>query len=326
MPVSEHGDSKGKSFDVPIIPFESSSDKDTYLSDVSERDKPWDKHRGNADIVSSHYRRSGMDSYSQRVNFCSQFLDFKLVPDLSEGELRLKLSSAKFCRVRHCPVCQWRRSLMWRAKAFEALPLVVEKYPKNRWLFVTLTLKNCLLTDLRQTLEWINYSFKKLTKRKSFPGLGWIKSVEVTRGKDGKTAHPHLHILMMVKPSYFTYGYLSQKKWCELWQHCLQVDYQPVLDIQAVKPNRSPTSLLTEVIKYQTKESDLIRDPDWFAEYVKQMHRTRAISIGGCLKPYFKALEQEPEDLIGEDTEETAVDEGHLYFGWKYKEKRYKMI
>jgi len=214
---------------------------------------------------------------------------------------------------------------MWRAKAFEALPLVVDKYPKHRWLFVTLTLKNCLLTELKQTLEHINYSFKKLTKRKGFPGLGWIKSVEVTRGKDGKTAHPHLHILMMVNPSYFKVGYLSQKKWCQLWQECLKVDYQPVLDVQAVKPDKSPTSLLSEVIKYQTKESDLIRDPDWFAEYVRQMHGTRAISIGGCLKDYFKALEQEPDDLIGSD-QEGDLDEEHLYFGWKRQEKQYKMI
>jgi hypothetical protein len=187
--------------------------------------------------------------------------------------------------------------------------------------------KNCLLTDLKETLEYINYSFKKLTKRKNFPGLGWIKSVEVTRGKDGKTAHPHLHILMMVNPSYFKSGYLSQQKWCKLWQDCLKVDYQPVLDVQAVKPDKSPTSLLTEVIKYQTKESDLIHDPFWFAEYVKQMQGTRAIAIGGCLKDYFKALEQEPEDLIGKgEDEESEVDEGHLYFGWKKQEKKYKLI
>ncbi|WP_170869787.1 protein rep, partial [Shigella sonnei] len=27
---------------------------------------------------------------------------------------RLRLREAHFCRVRHCPVCQWRRSLMWQ--------------------------------------------------------------------------------------------------------------------------------------------------------------------------------------------------------------------
>jgi hypothetical protein len=29
------------------------------------------------------------------------------------------LSASRFCRVRTCPVCQWRRSLMWKAKAYQ---------------------------------------------------------------------------------------------------------------------------------------------------------------------------------------------------------------
>jgi hypothetical protein len=45
------------------------------------------------------------------------------------------------------------------------------------------------------------------------------------------------------------------------------------------------------------------------------------------LKDFLKDLENEPEDLIGKDNEgEELVDEGHLYFGWKRREKKYKMI
>ena len=318
--------SKRKSFCAPIISScQFDGDSSPALSEISERDKPWDKHRGNADIVSGHYQKAGMSKHSERVTLCSLLLDFKLVPKPEIGELKLKLSSAFFCRVRHCPVCQWRRSLRWKARSFEVLPRVEKDHPKMRWLFLTLTLKNCQLTELRETLEHVNYSFRKLSRRKIFPGVGWIKSVEVTRGKDGKTAHPHLHILMMVKPSYFSCGYISQENWCKLWQSCLKVDYQPILDVQAVKPNKSPTVLISEVIKYQTKESDLIRDPKWFAEYVEQMHKTRAISVGGILQDYFKYLEEEPDDLIGE-SDEDEVDEGHLRFCWKRKEKKYRMV
>lgn len=305
---------------------EKQTTEETALSDLSPRDKPWDKHRKNADTVSDYYRIGCMDKYSERVNLCSQLLDFRLVPDADLGELKLKLSSAKFCRVRHCPVCQWRRSLMWKAKAYQALPKVVEAFPRNRWLFLTLTARNCDLNELRSTLHHLNQSFKRLTERKIFPGLGWIKSVEVTRGRDGQSAHPHLHILMMVKPSFFKKHYLSQKKWCELWQSCLRVDYQPILDVQAVKPDKSPVILLSEVLKYQTKESDLVADPQWFCEYVRQLHKTRAVSVGGLLIDYFRDLEREPEDLIGKDDAETGVDEGHLYFGWEKRDKKYKMI
>jgi plasmid rolling circle replication initiator protein Rep len=116
------------------------------LSDISPKDKPWDKHRGFADTIQSHYNGSKFDRYSQRISFCSQLLEFGLKAAEDET-IQLKLRSAKFCRVRHCPVCQWRRSLMWKAKAYQILPKIVSKYPTHRWLFMTLTQKNVPITD-----------------------------------------------------------------------------------------------------------------------------------------------------------------------------------
>lgn len=323
--VSEKSDRENSS--APILPRKSVSDQEDNapaLSDLSPRDKPWDKHKRNAEIVSEYYQAGRLDRYAQRVSLCAQLLDFRLVPVKEQGELKLKLNGALFCRVRHCPVCQWRRALRWRARAAEMLPKVLVDYPTHRWIFLTLTLKNCPLTELRSTITHMNESFKRLTKLKVFPGVGWIKSVEVTRGKDGRTAHPHIHCLLMVKPSFFKKGYLSKKKWIALWQECLRVDYKPILDVQAIKAESSPGALLSEIIKYQCKESDLIADPEWFLEFVKQMHKLRAVSVGGVLRGYMKKLEEEPEDLIGRDEEED-VDEGHLWFGWRTQSKKYKL-
>lgn len=290
------------------------------LSEISERDKPWDKHRSNTDKASGHYRGSQeFEKYATRMDFCSQLLDFKLAPDTDEGVLKLKLAAARFCRVRHCPVCQWRRSLMWKAKAYKVLPLIVEKYPKHRWLFLTLTLKNCLITELRDTLTWMHESFKRMVKLKDFPAVGWLKSTEVTRGKDG-SAHPHFHCLLLVRPGYFGKNYIKQAQWVEMWQRSLRVDYQPVLDVQAVKQGATPMTLVPELLKYCVKESDLVGDREWFLELTKQMHKMRCVATGGILKEYLRSLEQEPEDLIGEGDEDEP-DEGHLYFGWRQREK-----
>lgn len=304
----------------PILPQTESP----CLADLSERDKPWDKHRNNVDKVSAHYRGSEFNNLSDRTFFCSDFLDFRLTPG-DEGDLKLKLASARFCRVRHCPVCQWRRSLMWKAKAYKVLPKIVEKYPKHRWLFVTLTVRNCPIIELRQTLDWMNQSFKRFTKLKDWPADGWLKSVEVTRGKNG-SAHPHFHCLLMVPPSYFSHGYLSQAKWVELWQRCLRIDYKPVMDVQAVKKGEQPMQLVPELLKYCVKESDLVADREWFLELTRQLHKTRAIATGGVLKQYLRELEQEPEDLIGKDESGENDEGGHLYFGWKRNVKKYKLI
>jgi plasmid rolling circle replication initiator protein Rep len=309
------------------VPPHSSVDQDVNLSDVSERDKVWDKHRANADKVSQHYKNSQYKQYSDRINFCSELLDFKLTPDTDEGVLKLKLSAARFCRVRHCPVCQWRRSLMWKAKAFKILPKVVEHFPKHRWLFLTLTVRNVDISELRATLGWMHKSFVRLTKLKEFPAVGWIKSTEVTKGKKPVgSAHPHFHILLMVPSSYFSgQTYLSQKRWAELWQQATRLDYEPMVHVKAVAKHHNPKILIPEILKYQVKESDLVADRSWFLELTKQLHKTRAVAVGGVLRDYFRALEEEPEDFIGTDETETVPDEGHLFFEWKKQVKKYKL-
>ena len=318
--------SVGRKFDKPIV-TSSLSDEYTFLESLSEKDKPWDKHRKNADIVSDYYKQGGMDSHAERVSLCSQLLEFKIVPAKQGEQQKLKLASAKFCRVRHCPICQWRRSLRWKAKAYENLPKVVADYPGGRWMFLTLTMKNCQLTDLRETLHHLNQSFRRLTQLKAFPGIGWIKSVEITRGRDGKSAHPHLHCLILLKDSYYKEDYLSKSDWIALWKQCLRVDYSPILDVKAVQAESSPVGLIAEILKYQCKESDLVADCDWFLEYVKQVHGTRAVGVGGVLRDYFRELEEEPEDLIGHDEEsDDEVEPESLYFRWNRKIKKYVMV
>jgi plasmid rolling circle replication initiator protein Rep len=300
------------------------------LSDVSQLGITWENHCANAEKVSDYYASAGEDCFNQyawRVRMCSELLEFQLMPDQSEGIVKLKLSDARFCRVRHCPVCQWRRSLMWKAKAYKILPQVVADYPKYRWLFITLTVKNCKIEELRETLNSINRGFKRLTELKAWSAKGWVKSVEVTRGRDGVTAHPHLHILAMVPPSYFSYRYLSHAKWVALWQQCLRIDYQPVIHVSAIAKHHDPKALIPEIIKYQVKESDLVADREWFLELTRQLHKTRAIAVGGVLRHYMRELEENYQDLIiGENEVINEVDEGSLFFKWEPKLKKFQKI
>lgn len=299
---------------------------DLALSEISERDQVWDNHRKNADTVAGYYSNTDLyNSYALRIDSCSQVLDFAMVDE--EESTKLKLKHSKFCRVRNCPVCQWRRSLRWKFKAFQILPSIVEKYPKHRWIFLTLTVKNCDITQLRDTLQLMNKSWHRLVKRKRFPAVGWLRSTEVTRGNDA-TAHPHFHCLLLVSSSYFGGHYIKQAEWSNLWQSVLRVDYEPVVDVRALSKDKSPEVLIPEILKYATKASDLVADKDWFLEYTKQMHKLRCVSTGGVLKEYLSALENEPEDLIGksdEEDENSGEDDPHLYFNWRRKEQKYRL-
>ena len=87
------------------------------LSEVSPKDKPWDIHGLERDIIRDAYFLQGYLSYAQRMSECSQWLDFLLISS-DEQAILFKLKSAKFCRTRNCPICQWRRALKWRARFF----------------------------------------------------------------------------------------------------------------------------------------------------------------------------------------------------------------
>jgi len=295
------------------------SNNNIPLSELSHKDKPWDIHKQNALQVSSLYSNGGKHKYALRIYLCAKRLEFIEQTSENDGEVILKLKTAKFCRVKLCPVCQWRRSLMWKARAYQALPRLREDYPKLRYIFLTLTVKNCKVHELRDTIEWLNYSWVKLTKRKCFPAVGWIKSLEVTINKREGTVHPHIHALLAVKTTYFGRGYIPQKEWEKLWQKVTKVSYKPMVDIRKVSDLESS---IPEIFAYTTKESDYVNSySPFFIELSNQLHNTRMVSIGGILREYFTSVEDDT-DLIGQDDNDTPSEET-LSFSWDNNGKQY---
>lgn len=306
-----------------------------------------------ADILEtgeSHHERQ-----AARIRKCAQMLEMGFVTD-SLGVPVLKLKSAYFCRVRNCPVCQWRRAKMWSARFFEAFPKMFNDYPKMRYIFLTLTVANCPVSELNSTVQNMNKAFKRMSERKDFPALGYVRSLEVTKEKNhydksGKKliraarpdyCHPHFHVLMAVPESYF-YGrnYLSKDDYALMWKEALRVDYSPVCDIRIIKSKdvtkdkdflephdrdlaefEALQAAIVEVVKYTVKPSDMISDVDWFLELVNQLHKTRAVALGGIFKDYLKIDKSKKEDLV--TPTEREGNEGGFVFGWLGDVKRYR--
>lgn len=216
---------------------------------------------------------------------------------------------------------------MWLARFFCILPQFRADNPKVEFLFLTLTVKNCELSDLRETIASMQKAWNKLSQRKCYPAVASIRSLEVTKAADG-LAHPHFHCLLAVPSSYFGQPYLSQQKWTDLWKSSLKVDYVPIVDIRKVKilKDSDLDSAFRETLKYSVKPSDLISDPDWLAELTKQMYKVRSVSVGGFFKKYLS--EDEPEDLISEDSTDDSLGEADdkLTFGWRENYKRYLKV
>lgn len=310
-------------------------DVDLALATVSERDSVWDTHRNDTATVGDIYAlNADFERYSERMGDCSGYLKFGI------GESGLVLKQATFCRVRYCPVCQWRKSLYWKAMMYQKYEQLRKEYPNHRFVLLTLTLENPPIGDLRATLQHMNKAWQRLIKRKEFGVVdGWIRTTEVTRDKERPNthAHPHFHCLLMVKPSYFGKSYLKQMDWVRLWASVLQVDYLPNVDIRVVKSKGKAKGEpmtdddirtgVVETLKYAVKPADIMGDGseqanEWFYELTRQTHKLRFVATGGALKDILKDDDISDEKMVKttDDTEE-STDEKRLNFTY-YKSKK----
>jgi plasmid rolling circle replication initiator protein Rep len=295
-----------------------------YVGECSPRDKPWDMHRADADDVARIYSADReFESLAGRVSMCSYTLGFAWAADTADPlALTLKLRRARFCRVRHCPICQWRRTLMWLARFLGALPKVFEKHPTARFLFLTLTLKNVPIGQLRITLAWMSKAWQRLVQRRQFGVvLGWIRTTELTRADDGG-AHPHFHVLLLVPSNYFTKNYVRQARWTQMWREALRADYDPIIDVRAVKGD--VVRAARETLKYSVKPATMKAYPEWFKEMTRQLRKLRFIASGGLLKDVLRPDEERDEDLLLLRNQEDSDEPPSVFFDWKCREKRYK--
>lgn len=324
-----------------------------YLTDVSKQDKPWDSHKMNIVDIANALAIAPPDlrKRSGNVQDCAEQLYYAMTNDVDKP---FRLRKAWFCRDRACTMCQWRRSLKWLAVSHQTMPRITELYPKHRWVYVTLTVRNCEITELRDTITELNRMFTALVRKlkKNFGKHGYIKSVEVTRAKDD-TAHPHLHVAFLVEADYFRGSkYVSRQTLAEMWASVGKLDYYPQTDIRALKPKKGKTQAQTisEVIKYSVKSSDLLQKDkkpiddtrakgtltgngnDWLYEYLRQTKGLRFLAIGGILKGLFKAdlddadLVHINDDCVADaDTDADTDDENLVMFAFDRNVKRYKI-
>lgn len=308
--------------------------KDASLSSYSKKDKVWDVHRSQSiDVEAIYAQATEFERLAERMADCSGMLRFGWRDDPETGESKLRLKEAQFCRVRHCPTCQWRRSLMHQARFLAALPAIVEQYPRHRWLLLTLTVQNCPITELRQTLQAMNKAWNRLRLRPEFRQVtGWVRSTEVTRGKDG-TAHPHFHALLMVPPSMLAKNYVTQSRWTELWQETAKLEYKPVVDVRAIrgkKGDKSQNAGITgaiETLKYAVKPSDMTDDAGWFLELTRQTHKLRFLAAGGALKNALRDTENARDtDMVhaGDADAEGEDDGSRIAFNFRRDERKYR--
>ena len=338
------------------------------LAMLSPKDKPWQVHKALNCTVSQLLHETKYETQSQRMSHCGCFLAFQQRQHIHTGELKLKLKSLHTCKVRICSICSWAKSRVWKTRLNDGLPKLFQAHPTARAILLTLTVKTCPVTALRQTLDMMQKGFARFMDSRSLKKyvLGYIRTMEVTRvfdwydargkflGRHGMTwfirhkletkttwkakptneCHPHYHVLLVVKPSYFSHGYKSQQEYIDLWEKSAKLNYKPIVDIRTIKPNPKSSddkfgiiSAIKEVAKYCVKHSDVIYDQAYLVELITQLNATKHVVLGGLLKAIVNCKEPTEDDIMKasrelEDDNEW-LDLDIIFFYWHDCKKDY---
>ncbi|MEK2485554.1 protein rep [Providencia stuartii] len=134
------------------------------------------------------------------------------------------------CKDRNCVECQRVRAFVLQEKIRAITTELIERTDKSDGLiFGTLTIKNPLITDLKDYLKLMSRAFARLMTRKKLKGVvrGGFRCFEVTRGNIKDHCHPHIHFLLQVARSYFNNKgahYMRAEEWAEEWTKCLEAE------------------------------------------------------------------------------------------------------
>ncbi|MDA5555110.1 protein rep [Streptococcus thermophilus] len=253
-------------------------------------------------------------TFVERVVSCGDTLRF-----IQNQDGNLKLYQAYFCKNKLCPMCNWRRSMKYSYQTSRIVDEAIKQEPKGRFLFLTLTVKNVEGEALNSTISQLTKSFDRLFRRAKVKKnlLGYLRSVEVTHNENDNTYHPHIHVLMMVRPSYFQSkkDYITQKEWSDMWSQSLKVDYAPMIDIRTVKETgKGLRGAVLETAKYPTKPIKLdIENKQVIDDLYNGLYRKRQLGYGGLFKTIKKQLaldDAENGDLVHTSDDKENISKG----------------
>jgi len=309
------------------------------LSDLKPNGKPkeWALKKKNNLLLVESFQRNFMKTQAAKAFACGTDLEFRVY---SDG--KRQLTKSNFCKIRLCPMCNWRRSIKIFSQVSRIMD-VLEKEHDYRYVFMTLTCKNVKGQDLFDTVRKLIRDFSNMTKLKAFQCFhGFIRVLEVTYSKDRDDFHPHLHVILAVNKSYFKKkDYISQKQLTAIWRKVCGFDYDPMVDIRKVKNNETGEdsgkalgSAVAEVSKYTVKDSDYLeidrrgqkgtRDIERIDRVVRTLYfalySLRMLGLGGCFKEVKERLKMgDVEDGSLTDNDELRDDVKYVveHYQWR---------
>lgn len=224
---------------------------------------------------------------------CGNLLTF-----LADETLEKKrLETGYFCKQAFCPACAWRKSVKDAIK----IDCIIKQALTERHgvIFITLTTPNVQGHLLSEEIEVYNKALNHMLKLKRFKFIqGIIRKLEVTYNHERQDFHPHLHLIVFTRESYFEdkNQMLSNQLLLKYWRqvtknpNITQVKIQGFRDkdgqiINADSLEDGSADIMDgvlEIAKYSAKSDDYLLNQSVFDDFYTALNNKRKISFSGC--------------------------------------------
>jgi plasmid rolling circle replication initiator protein Rep len=206
----------------------------------------------------------------------SELLKVKSFRELMKS-MKNRLMGTWFCRIRGCPVCEWRKWMVHSLDLKEVLEVFLTRHGYKfdesgkdaPFLFFTVTMENVPKSGLRSAIEKLANGARFLSNKvfdrytpDQYPDWkfvhGMFRKVEITYNEKEDTYHPHMHYILAIDVErYYRGGYFkSHGKYSDIWK---RISGFSIVDIRAVKDIQGG---VLEIAKYATKSTDFFPKED----------------------------------------------------------------
>ena len=260
-------------------------EKELYLLALAEQEKA----KVEEIFRSHHYLDSGYIGIANKLQGCCHEIRLK-----DDGQGRYKLMPNYTCGVRFCPVCRFfsiRKELGKFHQVFKKIQ--ADEYLKRaRYYYLTLTLKDVPVGQLKDSIAHLNDSFERLLEKKDIKKFVLGSSSYLHIGlNDYDRVQPHLHVVMMFKSSYVSKQLLNKSQWASLWQEAAHEEYLPFIECSRIGKgtieNPSDYQDLSKRLIYSMKTlemSDIDKYPSTYLQVFSLMKDVRKVSHKGVIR------------------------------------------
>lgn len=194
----------------------------------------WTSKKFEAEMVAKRMMRfPSLRARAARMQQCGDIVLMQYCPKCGKQHA----FSGNLCRDRMCPICGWRLSLSRYSQMLACLDMLNTSLSENdiRCSMLTLTLRNCTIDKLHDTLVSMSRAWHLLSKQAYFKRavFAWARSIEITYNVKKKTYHPHMHILLFGYGAALSDDFEFTNQAIQAWKKALGIDYNPIYNHKA---------------------------------------------------------------------------------------------